>query len=225
MTTAQVVVDRVRQIINDVAGQHITTVRWSDTELMQWITDAQREIVKVKPESYPLTRVFDVVPGLTRQRLDPSEAYRLIRVEANAIGDPSGEVELVDAQFLSDSNGTTGALSAAWTVPAFEADEHVVVLLALVEAVSNVDDLIDGLALDGVRFDRKLVRQLDTSTAWVVIGVVDVADLPLLAGSVDVTSGDPLSAAAGLFALYTMTGVDRAAPIAAVAFAAGELGS
>lgn len=87
MTTAQLVIDRVRQLVNDSASDFITDVRWSDEELLLWITDAQREVVKTKPEAYPVTAVFSVDAGMPRQRLDVATAYRLIRVEANVVVD------------------------------------------------------------------------------------------------------------------------------------------
>jgi hypothetical protein len=86
VATAQDVIDRVREIVNDNATAFITTLRWSDAELLLWLTDAQREIVKTKPEAYPVTEVFTVAAGIPRQRLDPAVAYRLIRVEANTRG-------------------------------------------------------------------------------------------------------------------------------------------
>lgn len=83
MATGNDVISRVREVINDNASAFISAVRWSNTELLRWITDAQREIVKTKPEAYPVTALFSVVGTQSRQRLDPEAAYRLLRVEAN----------------------------------------------------------------------------------------------------------------------------------------------
>lgn len=94
MATAQNVIDRVRQVINDLASDFIVAVRWTDAELLLWITDAQCEIVKTKPEAYPVTAVFPVAADIPRQRLDPAVAYRLIRVEANVIRTGEEETEL-----------------------------------------------------------------------------------------------------------------------------------
>jgi hypothetical protein len=80
---AQDVIDRVRELINDVPNNFVAGTRWSDEELLQWISDGQREIVKLKPEANAITDGFQVTGGMPRQRLDPSVAYRLIRVEAN----------------------------------------------------------------------------------------------------------------------------------------------
>lgn len=86
MATAQDVIDRTRQLINDVASSFVSGLRWSDAELLQWLTDGQREIVRLKPEANATTDWFDVEGGFPRQRLSPTLAYRLIRVEANGAG-------------------------------------------------------------------------------------------------------------------------------------------
>lgn len=215
MATAQDVIDRVREVINDNANAFITTVRWSDTELLRWITDAQREVVKVKPESYALTRVFAPEPNMARQRLDSTLAYRLIRVEANAIGDEIvTPVSLVDEQFHGTSNGATGALSVEYAVPAFDdpVPSVFVVVLAFFEAVSNIDTLIDGLTLDGVPMTVHSVTELSSTTAKAVVAYVAWADLPYSANPMLLTTGDPTSAAAGTIAIFTLQGVDRLSP-------------
>jgi hypothetical protein len=83
MTTAQDVIDAARYLINDETAAAVSGMRWSDAELMDWITDAQRAVVELKPEAYPITEVFAPVAGVSRHRLDSATAYRLIRVEAN----------------------------------------------------------------------------------------------------------------------------------------------
>jgi hypothetical protein len=83
MATAQDVIDRARELINDVASSFVSGFRWSDAELLRWLTDGQREIVKLKPEANAVTALFTVVDRLPRHRLNPMLAYRLIRVEAN----------------------------------------------------------------------------------------------------------------------------------------------
>lgn len=88
MATAQQVINRARNMINDVASGFVAGLRWSDTELLRWISDGQREIVELEPEANIVTDVFDVVGGIARQSLDPLSAYRLIRVEANGASGP-----------------------------------------------------------------------------------------------------------------------------------------
>lgn len=87
MATAQDVINRARQLINDVGSGFVAGLRWSDAELLQWLTDGQREIVKLKPEANAVKDWFDVVDGRPRQRLSPTIAYRLVRVESNGTGE------------------------------------------------------------------------------------------------------------------------------------------
>lgn len=80
---AQDVIDDARRLINDELGSAVSGVRWSDAELLDWITDGQYEMAKFKPEALVKTDLFTVVGDEPRQRLDPTVAYRLMRVEAN----------------------------------------------------------------------------------------------------------------------------------------------
>lgn len=84
MATAQNVIDSVRRLINDETSSAVSGVRWADAELLVWITEAQRELVKLKPEANPVTEKFTIDGTNPRQRLSASTAYRLIRVERNS---------------------------------------------------------------------------------------------------------------------------------------------
>jgi len=101
MATAQEVIDRSRQLINDVASSFVSGLRWSDAELLQWLTDGQREIVKLKPEANAITELFTVMGGSPRQRLDSAIAYRLIRVEANGASSASPPGTLLSAPAIT----------------------------------------------------------------------------------------------------------------------------
>lgn len=116
MATAQDVINRARELINDAPSAFVSGVRWTDTELLRWITDAQREVVKHKPEAYPLTKIFIVTGGSPRQRLDPTMAYRLIRVEANGAAgtDPGEDVAPVLTVVI-----TEGVPELTWTAAEF----------------------------------------------------------------------------------------------------------
>jgi len=60
--SVQYIIDRARTILQDtnpVGGG----VRWKDSELIQWINDAQREIVVAKPSANPATEVLNLVAG------------------------------------------------------------------------------------------------------------------------------------------------------------------
>lgn len=74
---ASEVIDRVRNILQDTTG-----VRWVDSELIQWINDAQREVVMYRPEAYSVNTNFQMTAGQTKQTL-PVAALRLLDVVRN----------------------------------------------------------------------------------------------------------------------------------------------
>ena len=57
------------------------TVLWTDEELLEYLSDAQRRAVQIRPEVNPVTRPFQLVAG-TRQTLEP-DAFLLIDVIRN----------------------------------------------------------------------------------------------------------------------------------------------
>ncbi len=107
MSTAQDVIDSVRFLINDEAPEDLV-VLWSDEELLTWISDAQREVVRIKPEATAVTDTLTVTAGRPRQRLTPVDGFKLIRVEANK---PAGvwesEVTLECGGYQNQQNGHT----------------------------------------------------------------------------------------------------------------------
>lgn len=104
MATAQNVIDRTRQLINDVATSFVSGLRWADAEMLQWLTDGQREIVLLEPEANPVTALFDVVAGSPRQRLAAATFYKVIRIEANgATGPVYGNVMTIVEKDVLDS--------------------------------------------------------------------------------------------------------------------------
>lgn len=88
MATAADVINRARHIINDEASSFVSGLRWSDTEMCRWVTDAQRTAVDLKPESNPVTALHTVTAG-PRQRMSASAAVKVIRVEANGTSGPT----------------------------------------------------------------------------------------------------------------------------------------
>lgn len=85
MSSAQDIIDRARRLINDEVSSFASAEAWSDAELLEWITDAQREVVKLKPEANAITDVFSPELNRPRQKLAEADAYKLIRVEANSL--------------------------------------------------------------------------------------------------------------------------------------------
>jgi hypothetical protein len=73
------IIDRARFTLQDSSG-----VRWTDAELLDYINDAQREIVNVKPEA-TATHTNVLLAAGTEQTL-PSGGLRLIKVTRNMSG-------------------------------------------------------------------------------------------------------------------------------------------
>lgn len=112
MATASDVIALLRPQIND----DVSPYRHSDSELLAWLSDGQRLIVQYKPEANPVTARFTPVAGTPRQRLDPDDAYALIRVERSAARISSTDydgpmVRVVDQDVLD-------TFDAAWTTRA-----------------------------------------------------------------------------------------------------------
>ncbi len=97
------VIEAARRLINDETSSAVSGVRWTDAELLDWIGEAQRETVKLKPEAYPVTATHDVDAADPRQRVSATAAYKVIRVERNADA-ANGTVTLVERDVLDTFN-------------------------------------------------------------------------------------------------------------------------
>lgn len=78
-TPVQDVINRARILLVDPDG-----IRWTDTELVGWVNDAQRSIAVVKPNASATTASFACAAG-TKQTL-PADALYLIDVVRNLGG-------------------------------------------------------------------------------------------------------------------------------------------
>lgn len=94
------IVSRAQIILQDTTG-----IRWPVTELIDWLNDAQREIVLFKPDAGSTTEIIPLVIG-TKQSI-PAGGNRLLRVIRNmsALSGGTGrravrivESEILDAQ-------------------------------------------------------------------------------------------------------------------------------
>jgi hypothetical protein len=94
--TGQAIVDRARRILQDTTAGG---TRWLDAEVLDWINDAQREIVLLKPNSYSSVEELTLVQG-TKQTL-PAEGLLLLTVVRN-VGDKA--VRRVDRNILDSEN-------------------------------------------------------------------------------------------------------------------------
>lgn len=79
--------------------QDPTNVRWSASEMLDWLNDAQRQIVLLIPEANVVAATLTPVAG-TKQVL-PTDAARLVRVVRNTGG---AAIRLVDQAALDAAN-------------------------------------------------------------------------------------------------------------------------
>lgn len=94
--TGQSIVDRARRILQDTTAGG---TRWLDAEMLDWINDAQREIVLLKPNSYSAVEDLTLITG-TKQVL-PAEGLLLLTVVRNVSGKA---VRRVDRNILDSEN-------------------------------------------------------------------------------------------------------------------------
>jgi hypothetical protein len=103
-------------IVNDasILLQDLTNIRWTQAELLNWLNDAQRQVLIYKPNSYTKNAIVQLIAG-TRQSL-PTDATLLIGATCNigADGTTRGNAvrlvsrEILDAQIPGWHN-TSGA--------------------------------------------------------------------------------------------------------------------
>ncbi|MDP6584418.1 MAG: hypothetical protein QF535_07160, partial [Anaerolineales bacterium] len=74
--TVQSVIDKVQLVLQDTSG-----IRWTSDELVDWINDAQREIVLLKPDSLATNETVTLATG-TKQAIPPG-GNRLLGVVRN----------------------------------------------------------------------------------------------------------------------------------------------
>lgn len=128
MTVAvNTLVSRAQVILQDTTG-----IRWPTSELVDWLNDAQREIVLFKPDAGAVTAVIAMAVG-TKQDI-PSAGNRLLRVIRNmsALSGGTGkravrivEREILDSQVPSWHDPTvTGDAAHTTTVKHYCYDEQ-----------------------------------------------------------------------------------------------------
>lgn len=97
--TAQSIIDRARPLVNDPNGD-----RWSDTEIIHHLSDAQRSAVQVRPDINGKNALLDLVEG-TKQSI-PSDGHILldvIRYRGTASNPTEGPaVRQVDRTYLDN---------------------------------------------------------------------------------------------------------------------------
>ncbi len=95
--TAQNIIDRAERLLLDD-----TNTRWPATELQDYINDAQREIVLLRPDAYPTTATFTLTQTQTKQTI-PAGGLSLIDISHNVdvSGVPNGRaITIIDREVL-----------------------------------------------------------------------------------------------------------------------------
>jgi hypothetical protein len=114
---ASSIINRVRQQLVDNGS----TQRWSDTELLYWLSDGQRTIVSAIPSASATLTTLALVAG-TRQSL-PATAFKLLNVYRNlTAGGVSGVSclyvprDLLDTQYSTWHTASTATSAVThWT--------------------------------------------------------------------------------------------------------------
>jgi hypothetical protein len=97
---ASAIIDKAEVILQDT-----TNVRWPANELLDWLNDAQREIVLAKPDAFVTTKAVQLAAG-TKQNLgtgSTADAIMLLKVIRNmgAAGTtPGNAVRVVSGEIL-----------------------------------------------------------------------------------------------------------------------------
>ena len=100
LTTVGAIVAKARLILIDADG-----TRWTDTELISWVTDAERATVMAIPSAGAVVYVASLASG-TRQSI-PAAAYQLLSAKRNMASNgttPGRAVRLANQELLDAFN-------------------------------------------------------------------------------------------------------------------------
>lgn len=113
------IISRAQILLQDVAG-----TRWTTAELLKWISDGQRVIALVRPDSSVDNVSFTMVAG-TKQTL-PADGLRLLDVVRNlaANGDPGRAVRMVERETLDAQDLMWHTRASTGTVTNFMYDNR-----------------------------------------------------------------------------------------------------
>lgn len=101
--TAQSIIDRVRTQLIDIGAQK----RWTDAELLQWLSDAQRAVIAVQADSSNFVTSVALAIG-TRQKI-PDDGNMLLSIYRNMGTDgqtPGRAVRIISREILDGQNPT-----------------------------------------------------------------------------------------------------------------------
>lgn len=100
--TAQSIIDKVRLQLIDPSG---ASSRWTDAELLDWVSDGQRAVVAYTAGASSITYVHTLVAG-TKQTI-PSNGHQLLTVVRNMAADevtPARATRIVTRDILDTQN-------------------------------------------------------------------------------------------------------------------------
>ena len=78
LTTVASILGRAKKILQDE-----TSVRWTEDELLDWLNDAYKQIVLLRPDSHVQVKSVSLVPG-TKQTI-PSDGVYFVTVHRNGL--------------------------------------------------------------------------------------------------------------------------------------------
>jgi len=119
--TAQTIVDRAEKTLLDD-----TNVRWAEAELLEYLNDAQRHIVMLKPDAYTKNTNIQMAASETKNTI-PADAIRLKRPVRNmgALGTSPGRAIIwANIDQLDKSNPDWHTDTASAVIQHFLADQH-----------------------------------------------------------------------------------------------------
>jgi hypothetical protein len=119
--TAGNIVDRAETILQDT-----TNIRWQSTELLQWLNDAQRQIVLLKPDANPVVESVLLTVG-TKQTI-PSTGTQFIDMTRNMGASPGttpgAAITYIRRNILDEQNPSWHSTTASATVQHFTFDNR-----------------------------------------------------------------------------------------------------
>jgi|LWDU01.1.fsa_nt_gi hypothetical protein len=90
--SVQNLIDRAGIILHDT-----TQVRWQETELLDWLNDAQREIVLIRPDSSVESKTLVLDTGTKQKLQDDFNGIRILDIVRNTT---AGAVRVIDRNVL-----------------------------------------------------------------------------------------------------------------------------
>lgn len=101
-TTAQTIIDRAATLLHDSAN-----TRWPVSEMLNWLGDAQRDAVLIKPDAYTKTIVLTLAAGTRQTLASTADMNLLLRLSRNMASDgvtPGRVIRVVAEEMLDGYN-------------------------------------------------------------------------------------------------------------------------